>query len=117
MSQIRAQAALYYDDNFGYSKSGQTQAAISDGTCPTIGNSFFAETDMKRSIAALTRNAGVSPACYQTSGDAVSSSQYWSMTVKLRSSASGSGKWCVDSTGNSLEITTNPIATNNYQCQ
>jgi prepilin-type N-terminal cleavage/methylation domain-containing protein len=102
MSQMRAQASLYYDDNYGYSAAGTAQTAISTGVCPgTTATNIFGNDDIVRAITALQRNAGAVPACYLTSGSATVPSQDWAVTVKLRTTA---GYWCVDAVGNAVEL-------------
>ena len=106
MAQLRAQAALYYDTNYGYSVS-TTQSAIS-GTCPTVAvtpsTTVFDQTDFVRSLSALQKNSGNTPNCYLAAAANNSTSQSWASTVKLRLPNVTGGKWCVDSTGNSLEV-------------
>ncbi len=125
MAQLRAQAALYYDDKFGYT-AGNGSSAISGTTCAgntsgaNIDNSnVFNTLDFQRSLIALRNNSGVSPTCYLAAGTTDAPSQSWALTVKLRAPKNvGTGMWCVDSGGNSIEVTTAPtIVAGNYLCQ
>lgn len=106
MTQFRATAALYYDEQYGYS-TGAVGVAIS-GACitgtgaanpsfPT--GSVFTSADFLRVAAGVRNNAAVIPNCYL--GANTIKSQSWAMTAKLRT---GSGFWCVDSAGNSNAI-------------
>lgn len=117
MSQIRAQSSLYYDDNYGYSKSGQSQSPLDGVNCTDNNNpdTFFADPDFQRSAQAIQRNSGEIPTCYMTaSNDATSPSQSWAMTAKLKTSTN---KWCVDSYGSAFEVSTEPtVVDGGYKC-
>lgn len=119
MSQLRAQASLYYDDHFGYSSSNSSSAVT--GTCPTTSGTtnVFNQADFIRSITALTRNSGNAPSCYMEAANGSAPSQSWAMTVRMRLPTSTGGMWCVDSTGNSMEVTAAPTvnASGYYVCQ
>jgi prepilin-type N-terminal cleavage/methylation domain-containing protein len=120
MSQIRAQAALYYDDNFGYAVS--VSEGEYSGACPTSSASpsttLFDGVDFVRSIKALQRNAGELPNCYMEAASGTAPPQYWALTTKLRLGKTTNAKWCVDSVGNSQEVvSTYDPAANDFQCQ
>jgi prepilin-type N-terminal cleavage/methylation domain-containing protein len=116
MSQIRAQAALYYDDNFGYTEEGEDVNAITTGTCPTNDKTFFSTTDFIRSADALKRNSGRDVKCYIEAGTANIAAQNWAVMTVLRSASSSA--WCVDAVGNSQSVSTNynPVSSG-YACQ
>lgn len=90
LATVRAQAALYQHTNSGYG----TPHAV--GACPTSGASmFFADATIRSVIQGAAVAGGGATRCASTaSGYAVS--------VKLRSSPN---HWCVDSQGESREIT------------
>ncbi len=120
MSQLRAQAALYYDDNYGYTVANGN-AAIT-GTCPTAvaspNTNVFDQIDFIRSLTALQRNSGSAPNCYLEAGTSAATSQKWALTIKMRLPSAPNGLWCVDSIGNSLEVASGYIpSSNNFQCQ
>lgn len=112
MSQLRAAAALYYDTSFGYT-TGAVASAVTNAACITAGGgvgasipagSFFADSDVIRSMVQLNRNAADIPQCSWGTGAATS--QTWVITSKMRV---GGKFFCVDSMGSALEITSRSI--------
>ncbi len=105
LTNLRAQAELYFDDNSGYSTA--TIATLPATGC-TTGNSVFVDPVFTRSIAAITASSAA-PVCVVggTSGSKASS---WSMSAVYKSSTSK--WWCVDSTGASLEKNAATTASN-----
>lgn len=105
MTQFRATAALYYDEQYGYT-TGAVAAAIS-AACLTgsaansafPAGSVFASADFVRVANGIKNNAAVTPNCYL--GANSTKSQSWAITAKMRSAT---GYWCVDSNGNSNSI-------------
>lgn len=104
MTQFRATAAMYYDDQYGYS-TGAVAAAISDACLTSAGavnaaafpaGSVFLSTDFGRVANGIRSNAGATPNCYL--GASTVKSQSWAITAKMRNNT---GFWCVDSAGNS----------------
>lgn len=128
MSQIRAQAALYYDTQYGYTTgsvsgaSGAINCLTSSYTANTSSfpaGSFFLDTDFVRSAQGIQKNSAVIPSCYIGGSTSSGKAQSWVMTAKLRLPTSASlGYWCVDSIGNSLETNGTPVETGvEYSCQ
>ena len=103
MTQFRATAALYYDDQYGYS-TGAVASAVSAPCITTSGaansafpaGSVFTTSDFLRVAAGIRNNSGLIPTC--NLGFGTIKAQSWSMIGKLKS---GSGYWCVDSNGGS----------------
>lgn len=123
MSQIRAQGALYYDTEYGYT-SGTAGGSVTTGACissaagavnATFNNSFFVDTDFLRSAVGITRNSAVIPTCYLGGTISAGKAQSWAMASKMRLG----NYWCVDSIGNSLEIPTVSVVTTGVEvsCQ
>lgn len=102
MTQFRATAALYYDDNYGYT-TGALASPITAACLPTSAwpsGSVFTSTDFSRVITGIQANAAAMPNCYL--GVGTTNSQSWAMVSQLRT---GTGFWCVDSEGNSKKLT------------
>ncbi len=120
MSQMRAQASLFYDDNFGYAVKGTTPGVLngSTGSCAATADTLFENSDMQRSLTALKRNSGTSPMCYLSASTAIVPAQEWAVMTKLKTS---DGYWCVDAAGNAIEVADTPIAltfvSTNKKCQ
>jgi len=92
---VRASAEVYYDTNAGY---GPTTAAFagSCGTTPTT-SSVAADTTVQQQIDdAVSKNGG-------TDGKCMVSSSAYVVAVPLKSNTANG--WCVDSSGNSMQIT------------
>ncbi len=129
MSQIRAQAALYYDTQYGYTTGAV--AAVQTANCLTAAfaantafpaGSFFLDTDFVRAAQGIQKNSAVIPVCYLGGSSSSGKAQSWAVTAKLRlpgsSATSTSGYWCVDSTGNALETNGTPVTTGvEYTCR
>ncbi len=104
MTQFRATAAMYYDDNYGYTTSGQAATVGPQACLPTSGwpaGSVFTSSDFSKVITGIQSNAASMPNCYL--GSNTVKSQSWAMVAKLRSNT---GFWCVDSAGSSKLLTT-----------
>ena len=84
MSNIRAQAEMYYDGN----SNKYTTSAISATTCA---GGMFADPIIANAIAQISAQASVAPIC-----SADSTGQFWAMSV---STLKGGGTWCVDNNG------------------
>ena len=106
MTQFRATAAIYYDEQYGYT-TGAVGSALS-GTClnGSVANSavfpsgsVFTSADFVRVANGIRSNAAVMPNCYMGANSI--KSQSWAITAKMRTST---GYWCVDSNGNSNAI-------------
>ncbi len=127
MSQIRAQAALYYDTQYGYT-TGAASSAVT-GSCLNSSyaansalfpsGSFFLDTDFVRAAQGIQRNSSIIATCYLGGSTSSGKAQSWSMYAKMRLPTSPSlGWWCVDSIGNSLETNGTPVVTGvEYSCQ
>ncbi len=126
MSQIRAQAALYYDTQYGYTTGAVTSAQSANCLTSSYGantafpaNSFFLGTDFVRSAQGIQKNSAMIPVCYMGGSTTSGKAQSWVVTSKMRLPTSSSlGYWCVDSIGNSLETNGTPIVSGvEYSCQ
>jgi prepilin-type N-terminal cleavage/methylation domain-containing protein len=96
LSNMRAQAELFYDTNSGYSSA--SLAGTSSGC--TTANTLFVDPTITSAITAIT-NASAAPTCIVGGGTATTKSSAWSMSAPLKTS----GNWCVDSTGASVSGT------------
>ncbi|MCE9585471.1 type II secretion system GspH family protein [Candidatus Nomurabacteria bacterium] len=86
MSNIRAQAELWYDSNGNkYNADGSTAV----NSCATTGT-MFVDTNVTAGIAHITTQS-TAPVC-NTSADG----QKWAISVPV---LKGGGTWCVDSSG------------------
>lgn len=123
MAQVRAQAALYYDDQYGYSSSAVSSTVT--GECLTsayaantssFANTFFVDADFVRATQGIQKNSSVIPKCYLGGSSSSGKAQSWAMISKMRLGT----YWCVDSIGNAMEVTSGtPQVTNSteYSCQ
>jgi prepilin-type N-terminal cleavage/methylation domain-containing protein len=90
LSNIRAQAELFFDTNNHYGATGQTTVAA----CPTTGTTIFnTDATIKNAIAAAKNSSGSDPFCGSTPGTTATS---WAIHAPLKATA---GNWCVDSAG------------------
>lgn len=125
MSNVRDEAANYYDTQYGYSASAVS--AVSGGVAclnssyavnPSWTGTFFADTDFIRSAQGIQRNSAAIPTCYLGGSSSSGKAQSWVMTAKMRYPTTGLGYWCVDSTGNAVETAGTPVTTGvEYSCQ
>ncbi len=107
MTQFRATAAMFYDDNYGYTTSSVatpiTEACIT-GTGAANSSfpagSVFTSADFLKVVAGIRNNSAAIPNCYLGASDA--KSQSWAIVAAMR----GGGFWCVDSAGNSKGLVT-----------
>lgn len=95
LSQIRALAEIYYDDNGSYGTK-----AFPRGTCKKEAGTVFGDEMVYESIVEATSNMPSRATCASklTSGKA----QSYAISIPLPGSAGFS--WCVDSTGQSKQI-------------
>ena len=111
---IRTQAAIYYDTNNGYSTGASSVVAATAGTvgaCNTTANSLVNDTNVAGALAAADKasgGAGVIGAttkvvCATNGATAPSKTSLWAVAVPLVTDTTKS--WCVDSAGNSRQIT------------
>ena len=91
LSNLRAAAALYYDDSNG-NYSTTTIATLPVPSCVTA-SSFFANGTVANAVTAVT-NAGGVPTCI-LGGTSGSKADKWAISAPLK----GGGSWCVDSNG------------------
>lgn len=105
LANIRAQAEIVYDNLGNY---GVAQNAT---TCATA-NTLFATSTVTNMIASAVTAGGGAATCTTapTSGNATS----WAVMVPLKSDANN--KWCVDSTGASVQVTGTPISAGDATC-
>jgi prepilin-type N-terminal cleavage/methylation domain-containing protein len=102
LTQFRATAAMYYDDNYGYSSS-TVATAIDAADCLTgsavntsLSGTVFGTTDFLKVALGIKSNSAAVPKCY-LGANTVTKSQSWAIVAQLRSG----GYWCVDSAGSS----------------
>jgi len=92
LANVRAQGAIWYDDNGHY---GDDTA-----DCSAVGT-IFADATVASAIdaAELASGAGNSATCYADDGDvaAGTAASSWAISVPLKAASPDS--WCVDSTG------------------
>jgi prepilin-type N-terminal cleavage/methylation domain-containing protein len=116
LDNMRAQAAIYYDTNNGYSTGATSVVAALTGTaaaCAAATNHVFLDATMAAAISAADKAEGGTGASTPTSGlvcaiDAATSpakSSLWAIYVPLKNNAAGMTGWCVDSTGASKNDT------------
>lgn len=125
MSNVRDEAANYYDSNYGYTtgtvSSVQTAACLSSSLAANSAfpvGSFFLDADFVRSAQGIQKNAAAIPNCYLGGSSSSGKAQSWAMVTKMRQGATGLGYWCVDSTGNAGETNGTPVVTGvEYSCQ
>ena len=94
LNNLRAQAAIYYDDSSGYYSTGTYTFPLVSTICGSA-NSFFANGTVVGAVAAVT-TAGGTPTCYLggTAG-AGNRADKWAISAPLKTG----GSWCVDYTG------------------
>ena len=91
LSNIRAQAEIYYDTNGNYGTAVSNNCASGAGT-------LFNNPQVLAQVTAADNASGGSPTCYSVAGAAPG----WAVSVPL---VSGSpNQWCVDSTGASKQV-------------
>ncbi len=101
LSNMRAQADLYYSNNSHY-------GAQTTGTCSTAATLFATTTptggagSLKSMVDEVTAKAGY--AFCSASGGGAGSAAAWMVYAPLKGSVGS--QWCVDSTGNSKKIGT-----------
>lgn len=107
MFQLRTTSLLYYDDEYGYSKNGQTYTG-GTGNClsgtaaaSTFSNTFIAGSDVVRAITSIQNNSGQPMKCTMGASEGTLGAQTWVITSKLRADTK---YWCVDSSGNSRAV-------------
>jgi len=96
LSNIRAQASIYYDSN------GQNYGA--DGASCTTASSMFADPTIAQAIVHSGSVSSAPLVCYTDDGVAATgaAANSWAMSAPLKSTATS---WCVDSIGNSASGT------------
>ena len=106
MSNIRAQAEIYYDTNNSYGAS-YTVAA-----CPTTsgGTTLFGDSNIYGMITAAKSASGDS-----TGNRCYSSGSAWATSIPLKTAEGTYTHWCVDSKGNSIGRT-NSLQTASTDC-
>jgi prepilin-type N-terminal cleavage/methylation domain-containing protein len=104
LNNMRAQSAIYYDDNSGYSSAAIASFPVT--VCATA-TSFFVDPNVAAARTAIAA-AGGTVTCV-LSGTNNSKADAWAMSSTLKTS----GSWCVDSNGGSKGVvasTTSGIA-------
>lgn len=91
LATIQTQAELYYDTNNSYSK-----VAFPLGTCKNSPNTMFADATIDRAITSAVSSGGGAGTC-------VASKDAYAVAVPIKNLAGY--QWCIDSTGNSKQIT------------
>ena len=109
MTQFRATAAMFYDDNYGYTKNAQNsivgpQDCTDSTSFPT--DSVFTTSDFVKVAAGIKANSAAAPVCYLGKNTSTKS-QSWAMIATMR----GGGLWCVDSSGSSKSVTSTNVST------
>lgn len=102
LSGIRAQAALYYEDN------GQSYGVnYIPGECVTgaaVGTFFYDDEVVQNAITQAQAVGGDGFDAYGIPGDAACALQGAEWVIAIPMKGVGGGAWCVDSTGNSIAI-------------
>ncbi len=86
MDSLKAQAALYYDGN-----GNQSYDVVAGSNVCNSTTGMWTDAQVKAIVANVISNAGTTVSC-------VSSSTTYAMFAQLKG-GSGTGYWCVDSTG------------------
>ena len=99
LSNIRVQAELYYDDGATYAGTARPETTCRDN----LTNNIFADTNIKSAIAQANKAAGgtLSNHVYSFTRCAANATS-WAVAVTMRGDNNKS--WCVDSSGNSLQV-------------
>jgi prepilin-type N-terminal cleavage/methylation domain-containing protein len=95
LTNMRAQAELFYDTNGGYSSAAI--ATLPAAGCTTA-NSVFLDTNMTSGRTSAENVSGGTATCVLI-GTSASKASGWAMSVPLKTDSAQS--WCVDSTGQS----------------
>lgn len=100
LANMRAQAAIYYDD----SATGNGNYSTATFTFPltascTPAGSVFVDPVFVNAIAAITTSAGTAPIC-SLDGTSGGKADKWAMSAVTKSGTAST--WCVDSTGASV---------------
>lgn len=94
LHNLRAQAAIYYDDSNGNYSTGTFTFPLT-AACNTAA-SFFANGTVTNVVSAVT-NAGGTPTCV-LGGTSGAKADKWAISAPLKGAG---GSWCVDSNGSS----------------
>ncbi|MEN9649805.1 MAG: hypothetical protein RL094_772 [Candidatus Parcubacteria bacterium] len=101
LSSMRAQAELYYSGSNNYGTTAQTAGACSGAT--STATTVFGGTNGVANLINATYKAGATTvSCISTGAPATS----WVVAAAL---PSGSGSYCVDSSGNAIATTTTTL--------
>ena len=90
LNNMRAQSAIYYDDNGGYSTAAIAILPVAGCTTAT---SFFLDTTVVNALAAIS-TAGGTATC-SLGGTSAQKPDKWAISSTLKVA----GTWCVDSAG------------------
>ena len=102
VSGLRAQAEIIYDSEGCYNESSDGAADctfLASDTC-TTDETIFADSKITQAVDAAEAASGTTAFCHQAANGAA-----WAVAVTYKSDATKA--WCVDSTGASVEVTTN----------
>lgn len=91
LATIQVQAELYYDTNNSYSKTPYPL-----GVCSNVPNTLFSDTTINRAITSAVSSGGGAGTC-------VASKDAYAVAVPIKGLTGY--QWCIDSTGNSKQIT------------
>ncbi len=101
LSNMRAQAAMYYDTNSKYNTTAGTAIACSvavDGTA-TGCTALFADTTLQAGMKAAAIASGAA-----VTGNTDTTGAYWAVSATLKTTADGN--FCVDSAGSAKKSST-----------
>ena len=95
LHNLRAQAAIYYDDSNGNYSTVTIATLPTPSNCSTA-SSFFANGTVTNAVTSVT-NAGGAPTCI-LGGTSGAKADKWAISAPLKGAG---GSWCVDSNGSS----------------
>ena len=109
LSSMRAAAEIYYstNNNYGVQANDDSKTFTSSTACETAGSGFWGDTNS--GLSSLTSGSNYPTG---TTGQCNTSGTAWAVGASL---STGSGAWCVDSSGKS-ESTGSVLAAATYVC-
>jgi len=99
LANARGQAEILYDTWSDYAVDA-TATAFTAGACANTADTLFGDTTLWGQIDAAADASGGLTACYTSVG----ATDAWAAVVQLKANPLTEG-WCVDSTGQSKEVT------------